>query len=322
MTPTKAIMFLCLFSPTLAAQHSARPISEDVCAEKNSQGGNVCMNGVFDKTAGTCTGLGNVPCYVPSCQNNNIARSAGIEDCELSSTKIKLVPHHVNANSLGTSPVTDYLRQSQIMENMRGWTDVFKSKFSNFPTSLLDRNGFIPRVRIAGGHDVVFECHKGGEGGVCDAFVFIYKCPPCRFADGGNLPLTLLSDDWEPYACDVKFQLDHTVPTHMHDVVVYHKQYPQNTLLTVTPSSMLELSWFASSEATSNCADYGTQVECETELPGECGWDSVLKRCERTLCPKVKKQLNGDFKPRGPWQPKCKVCVDDEREMYLPKLAP
>eukprot|EP01059_Diplonema_ambulator_P014152 TRINITY_DN24_c0_g1_i4.p1 TRINITY_DN24_c0_g1~~TRINITY_DN24_c0_g1_i4.p1 ORF type:complete len:327 (+),score=123.51 TRINITY_DN24_c0_g1_i4:72-1052(+) len=222
-----------------------------------------------------------------------------------------------SGSSLPTTTATSSLISSTIVNGMGGWDDIPESTFFNYPSSLIGRRAMVPSAYIKPYWIVEFECVKGysGAGKMCDAFVFLYRCPPCTYQDGGNLAVDLLANGWTPYSCSVEFMLDKTVPTYHHKTMVYHKQVAEGAYEDVMPTALLELAWFASSPATSHCASYLNENDCENQLPGECEWDDTHGTCDRVLCPLPVKPH-----PQGPWQPKCTVCIDDERAQYMPAL--
>eukprot|EP01064_Diplonema_japonicum_P005996 TRINITY_DN1396_c0_g1_i1.p1 TRINITY_DN1396_c0_g1~~TRINITY_DN1396_c0_g1_i1.p1 ORF type:complete len:369 (+),score=72.22 TRINITY_DN1396_c0_g1_i1:63-1109(+) len=344
MAAVAATVFAVDFKHTIVVR------SADVCAELDGRFP-LCTSGTFNGV-GLCTkgpkGTQHFfKCYPPACGPEPTdpatpmceVRNVGIEMTDENDKPItKPIDEESTINaegvmgaSIGTTTTTSSFLAAGLFSGMEGWPDIPKARFLNFPNSLHGRLGQVPNVYVGKGWRMTFHCAIGGEGGMCDLFVFIYRCPPCTFSDGGNLPLALLADNWEPYSCDVKFQLDNTVPTHEHSMMVYHKQIPQaqrrsRVFEVVSPTDLLELTFFGISEATSHCVDYTTETDCTTVLPGECQWDSVNEVCGRTICPKQTppprplKPGHGFFKPQGPWVDKCKVCVDDERQ-YMPTLT-
>eukprot|EP01064_Diplonema_japonicum_P011121 TRINITY_DN183_c0_g1_i10.p1 TRINITY_DN183_c0_g1~~TRINITY_DN183_c0_g1_i10.p1 ORF type:complete len:367 (+),score=124.00 TRINITY_DN183_c0_g1_i10:67-1167(+) len=308
------------------------------------------------KTCWRMKGLKKYECYIPACyQSNSVAKPVDEEgtlvgpcafsqeavDAHDTTTPTKktaargsgtsLVPDTSVTNSFSARFLTNLPNNQGLRE---GWPDIPNSAFLHFPKSLVGRLGQIPNVYIDNTFEIRFACTSGGADDKCDLFAFIYRCPPCTFSNGGDFTSKLLADGWEPYSCDVKFQLDQTVPTHEHSTLVYHRQMDKHGLreankwYTIKADSLLELSWYATSEATAHCESYdGDEFKCETELPDECQWDASQATCNRVLCP-MKFQQGGhppgpNGKPRppqGPWGEKCKVCIDDERDMYMPEL--
>eukprot|EP01064_Diplonema_japonicum_P011124 TRINITY_DN183_c0_g1_i4.p1 TRINITY_DN183_c0_g1~~TRINITY_DN183_c0_g1_i4.p1 ORF type:complete len:365 (+),score=110.82 TRINITY_DN183_c0_g1_i4:67-1161(+) len=306
------------------------------------------------KTCWRMKGLKKYECYIPACyQSNSVAKPVDEEgtlvgpcafsqeavDAHDTTTPTKktaargsgtsLVPDTSVTNSFSARFLTNLPNNQGLRE---GWPDIPNSAFLHFPKSLVGRLGQIPNVYIDNTFEIRFACTSGGADDKCDLFAFIYRCPPCTFSNGGDFTSKLLADGWEPYSCDVQFQLDQTVPTHKHDTIVYHKQIPKHgvreTGYTIAPQGILELAWFATSEATAHCSDYDKD-QCATELPDECKWDAEIQECTRILCPPKSQGPDrvhrpgpgGHFtEPKGPWVQKCKVCVDEERDMYMPNL--
>eukprot|EP01064_Diplonema_japonicum_P031795 TRINITY_DN57_c1_g1_i3.p1 TRINITY_DN57_c1_g1~~TRINITY_DN57_c1_g1_i3.p1 ORF type:complete len:364 (+),score=103.21 TRINITY_DN57_c1_g1_i3:49-1092(+) len=340
----KPMLFAAVFTATAAAtDHKLFINVDDVCAERTADNVPVCMATLtYDKkTCWKMFGSKEARCYIPACYKQG-EEPTELPRCITYTTGAVSAANIVSAASLGTSG-TRHSLAAQALTNLPdsngmrwGWPDIPKSAFLNFPTSLVGRLGQVPNVFLGQGFKLGFDCPAGysGEGNKCDLFAFIYRCPPCTFSNGDNFVVDLLADGWEPYSCDVKFQLDQTVPTHEHGVIVYHKQIDEHgvrdTGYTIAPKGLLELSWFATSPATAHCSGYD-EAMCATELPDECQWDSVAQTCNRVLCParsqgpdRVHRPGPGGnpHTPKGPWVQQCKVCVDDERDMYMPTYDP
>eukprot|EP01064_Diplonema_japonicum_P011125 TRINITY_DN183_c0_g1_i5.p1 TRINITY_DN183_c0_g1~~TRINITY_DN183_c0_g1_i5.p1 ORF type:complete len:385 (+),score=136.29 TRINITY_DN183_c0_g1_i5:73-1155(+) len=305
----------------------------------------------LDEARKTCRRGTQYECYIPKCFSNGEAvplkDGKAVPPCDVNPAAIDptvpvppktgngagLVPDTTVTTSFVARALTNLPNSQGLRE---GWPDIPNSAFLNYPQSLVNRLGQIPNVYIDNTFEIRFACTSGGADDKCDLFAFIYRCPPCTFSNGGDFTSKLLADGWEPYSCDVKFQLDQTVPTHEHSTLVYHRQMDKHDMretdkwYTIKADSLLELSWFATSRATAHCSDHdGDEAMCMTDLPDECQWDAQTQSCNRVLCP-AKSQgpdrvhlpgPNGNpSKPKGPWVQKCKVCVDEERDMYMPNL--
>eukprot|EP01059_Diplonema_ambulator_P014155 TRINITY_DN24_c0_g1_i7.p1 TRINITY_DN24_c0_g1~~TRINITY_DN24_c0_g1_i7.p1 ORF type:complete len:324 (+),score=100.77 TRINITY_DN24_c0_g1_i7:58-972(+) len=293
-------------------------VAAEITIESDTCDGSVCLGSLF--TDGVCSrgGILSDACYIPSCAGQ-LPNTQGVRPCAVYKTKVTMTGPTAAASgqSLPSTTPTSSLKSERIVDNMKGWLDIPESTFFNYPSSLIGRRAMVPSAYIKPYWTVEFDCPKGysGEGKMCDAFVFLYRCPPCTYQDGGNLAVDLLANGWTPYSCSVEFMLDKTVPTYHHKTMVYHKQVAEGAYEDVMPTALLELAWFASSPATSHCASYLNENDCENQLPGECEWDDTHGTCDRVLCPLPVKPH-----PQGPWQPKCTVCIDDERAQYMPAL--
>eukprot|EP01059_Diplonema_ambulator_P014151 TRINITY_DN24_c0_g1_i3.p2 TRINITY_DN24_c0_g1~~TRINITY_DN24_c0_g1_i3.p2 ORF type:complete len:317 (+),score=107.63 TRINITY_DN24_c0_g1_i3:75-1025(+) len=276
----------------------------------------------FDGQNCVMPGAAGGSCYIPACFSSGQTPSGTA--CTLKEPKAGTItvkepadPTMGGGSSLPSTTPTSGMTSATLVQGMKGWQDIPASSLFHYPPSLIGRRGMIPSAYIKPYWTVEFDCPKGysGEGKMCDAFVFLYRCPPCTYQDGGNLAVDLLANGWTPYSCSVEFMLDKTVPTYHHKTMVYHKQVAEGAYEDVMPTALLELAWFASSPATSHCASYLNENDCENQLPGECEWDDTHGTCDRVLCPLPVKPH-----PQGPWQPKCTVCIDDERAQYMPAL--
>eukprot|EP01064_Diplonema_japonicum_P011123 TRINITY_DN183_c0_g1_i3.p1 TRINITY_DN183_c0_g1~~TRINITY_DN183_c0_g1_i3.p1 ORF type:complete len:352 (+),score=129.88 TRINITY_DN183_c0_g1_i3:93-1148(+) len=348
-TSPPVVLFGCLLWAAAGSPLRLFMNVEEVCPETENvfvNGGSVPVCGATStllgggKTCGKLFGDTLVQCYIPACFKGT-APPAGVKECAVS--MLARAQQNQNGNGVGSAaavPPTTVKDSFSVrgLTNLpnnqgkrEGWPDIPNSAFLHFPKSLVGRIGQVPNVYLDGTFKMLMDCAQGGMGNKCDLFAFIYRCPPCTFSNGKNFVGDLLADGWEPYSCDVQFQLDQTVPTHKHDTIVYHKQIPKHgvreTGYTIAPQGILELAWFATSEATAHCKDYN-EAQCNTILPDECKWDMEAQTCNRVLCP-VRSQgpdrvhlpgPGGPHKPKGPWVQKCKVCVDEERDMYMPKL--
>eukprot|EP01059_Diplonema_ambulator_P036281 TRINITY_DN8_c0_g4_i2.p1 TRINITY_DN8_c0_g4~~TRINITY_DN8_c0_g4_i2.p1 ORF type:complete len:355 (+),score=119.39 TRINITY_DN8_c0_g4_i2:81-1067(+) len=213
------------------------------------------------------------------------------------------------------SPASSGMRDTVVTNPMRGWMDMKDSEFNRFPRTVVGRKALVPSVRTEAGYKMILECTDGygGMGGFCDHFVFLYSCPPCTFAEGGNLEASLLADGWVPHRCEAYFDFDINYASAEHPFVIYHKQTMQGNDDVIVPSELLEFVFYANTPATSYCPAHMDEAACTGNIPAECAWKNGA--CEPHLCPRP-------FVPKGPFpKQRCQVCPHDaSEERFLPPM--
>lgn len=263
--------------------------------------------------ASVCVKSETQKCWIEGCGDQGGLQKCDEREKDTAKAAGGLVGHELNPDP---SAPSSSMRSTKLFNGMRGWKDVKDARFYDFPETLVGRDALVPSVRTEANYDMILECVTGygGVHALCDHYVFMYSCPPCEFADGGNLPAKLLADGWAPNRCQTYFDLDYTVDSAFHNIVIYHKQTQEGYEDSIQGTELLEFVFYANTPATSRCSAHEDEYACNANIPNECAWKDGS--CVSDLCPKP-------FKQRGPWEPKpkCQVCPFDPSEArFIPAI--
>eukprot|EP01059_Diplonema_ambulator_P008170 TRINITY_DN17705_c0_g1_i1.p1 TRINITY_DN17705_c0_g1~~TRINITY_DN17705_c0_g1_i1.p1 ORF type:complete len:267 (+),score=43.89 TRINITY_DN17705_c0_g1_i1:69-803(+) len=187
---------------------------------------------------------------------------------------------------------------------MKAWGG--KGEFIDVPEWLVGANSLVPGADHWGG-DVAYSCPSKRVFPwieACEAFVFVYRCPPCP-GSAKDIESALLPKDWSPSSCAPRF----TIPssTHQFRMLAFRKQFlPGTTIKFTIPAA--DYVAFAASSAGTRCAA-STASKCMELADAHyqaCAWDPSTESCVHTnYCPKP----HGPFPPPAPYSTgSCTVC--------------
>eukprot|EP01059_Diplonema_ambulator_P009774 TRINITY_DN19743_c0_g1_i1.p2 TRINITY_DN19743_c0_g1~~TRINITY_DN19743_c0_g1_i1.p2 ORF type:complete len:273 (+),score=53.69 TRINITY_DN19743_c0_g1_i1:46-819(+) len=200
-------------------------------------------------------------------------------------------------------------------EDLPAWGDLPDSRFVEVPRWLVGVTATVPGHWLKAETIVEFHCPKKItvkwiDLEVCDAFVFLYRCPLCK-VETGNVEQLLLAEGWTVSSCGPKFKTGFMGGNgYSHKMITLRKQFPPgSTLSFTTPNTDVEFIAFGTSSFGTDCSTRFSVQACDdisTSTNGACMWDYTSKMCVHTdFCPRIPG-------PTGEGHGGCAICPNDE----------